>query len=524
MGDSRRSDGYAPTLQRSGDRARDDSPLYAAGTVLAERYRIETLLGEGGMGRVYAGVHIVLGRRVAIKVLLHRYADQPAMVERFRTEARSASRIAHPNIVPMFDFGETPLGEVFLVMDLLEGEPLSDVVKRGPLALDRLVPMLRQVALALRAAHEAGVVHRDLKPANVFLLKGAPGEPMRVQVLDFGMAKLVEAGGAANGLTAAGEILGTPEYMAPEQAVGGEIDRRTDVYAFGCMAFELWCGHPPFAGANYVTVLAKQLDEKAPRIGELRDAPAGLETLIARTLQKKREDRPKDMGEVLDALGRLAEEEGIAGTLAPETAAHPASHAPSSTALSRQSTRRRVWLRRRTRRALLALGLIAAGAAAGGLGWRAFGPARAASGPATLVLTTIPPGATLIVDGKPLEEPCPAVAQVQAGAHEIAAQLAHYHPAAIKRTVGAAVSEVVRMVLERDTYKMELSSDPPGAQVQLDGYLLGVTPMQVELDPLDPHTLRLERLGRRPWEVLVPQGERRTELRAVLKRRDENEK
>src|SRR4051794_11768369 len=162
MGDLERQskEGFAPTLQRSGEQ-RDETPPYAPGTLLAGRYRLEEPLGQGGMGRVYAAIHTSLGRRVAVKILLKKYADQPSMVERFRNEARSASSMAHPNVVPVFDYGQTDAGEAFLVMDLLEGEPLSELVQRGPLALDRLLAVLHQVALALRAAHAAGVVHRD---------------------------------------------------------------------------------------------------------------------------------------------------------------------------------------------------------------------------------------------------------------------------------------------------------------------------------------------------------------------------
>lgn len=523
MGDLDRhsGEGFAPTLQRSGERNKDDSPPYPPGTVLADRYRIETPLGQGGMGRVYAAVHTTLGRRVAVKILLRKYADQPAMMERFRNEARSASRMAHANVVPVFDYGQTDAGEAFLVMDLLEGEPLSELVRRGPLALDRLLAVLHQVALALRAAHAAGVVHRDLKPANVFLLKGAPGEPLRVQVLDFGMAKLVERGGGSDGLTAAGEILGTPEYMAPEQAVSGEIDRRTDIYAFGCLAFELWCGRPPFSGPNYVTVLAKQLDEKPPAIGELRDAPAALESLVSRALAKSRDERPRDMDEVLAALSKIADEEGLPSiSVASPGHVDARETLPTTTRASRLSSRGRIFFRRRTRRALLATALLLVGGAAGALGWRQLGPARPPSGPGTLVVTTDPPGAHVTVDGRALDQPTPAVAALPAGHHQITAELLHYKPARQEHDVKAASSEVVRLALQRDTYKMRVTSEPTGATVLVDGFTAGETPAMVEIDPLDSHTLRLDRLGRKPWEALLGEGERRPEIHAVLKKKE----
>ena len=176
--------------------------------------------------------------------------------------------------------------------------------------------ILCEVATALRAAHDSGVIHRDLKPANIFLIRMNADERERVRVLDFGMAKLVdiatEQNGHAGGLTQAGEILGTPEYMAPEQAVGGEIDRRIDVYALGCVAYEMWTGTPPFSGPNYVTILAKHMDEKAPRITDVRDAPRALDAFVGRALAKNPEDRPADMGAVISALQRIAEDEGVA--------------------------------------------------------------------------------------------------------------------------------------------------------------------------------------------------------------------
>lgn len=522
MGDLERhsKEGFAPTLQRSGE-TRDESAPYPPGTVLGGRYKLEAPLGQGGMGRVYAATHVSLGRRVAVKVLLRKYADHPSMVERFRNEARSASRIAHPNVVPVFDYGQTDANEVYLAMDLLEGEPLSDLVQRGPLAIDRLLAVLSQVALALRAAHAAGVVHRDLKPANVFLLKGAPSEPLRVQVLDFGMAKLVERASGSDGLTAAGEILGTPEYMAPEQAVSGEIDRRTDIYAFGCLAFELWCGRPPFSGPNYVTVLAKQLDEKAPSIGELRDAPAKLEKLIDRCLAKQRDARPRDMDEVLSALQQIADDEGLPAMMVASPGHVDAKDTvPATTRASRLSTRRRALLRRRTRRVLLATALILAGAAIGALGWRRFGPAQPASGPGTVVMTTTPQGAKVTVDGRALAEVTPVSAELPAGTHKIVVTLPHYRTLDLSHDVRAGTAEVLRLTLSKDTYKMRVTSEPSGATVILDGFAFGDTPTEIEVDPLDSHTLRLDRLGRKSWEVLIGEGERKPTVHAELKKKD----
>ena len=335
------------------------------------------------MGRVYEAEHIELGRRVAVKVMRRKYADQKAMVERFRVEARSASKIGHPNVVQVFDFGTTDAGEGFIVMELLAGRAACrEVIKQqGPMELGRTLAILGEVATALRAAHDSGVIHRDLKPANIFLIRVNADERERVRVLDFGMAKLIDlVRGRRGGLTAAGEILGTPEYMAPEQAVGGEIDRRIDVYALGCVAYEMWTGQPPFSGPNYVTVLAKHMDEKAPRISNLRDAPPALDQLVARALAKNPEDRPADMAAVHRRRSqRIAEDEGVQASVVPARALDLPSM-PSLGPMSRMSSTKRRFTRmnRRTRRNICMAGGAILLLGVGAMAEQRFGSAAAA--------------------------------------------------------------------------------------------------------------------------------------------------
>ncbi|HWE31598.1 MAG TPA: serine/threonine-protein kinase, partial [Polyangia bacterium] len=434
--------------------------------------------------------------------------------------------------VQVFDYGTTEAGEGFLVMELLAGAPLSDVVKKqGPLELARVISILAEVATALRAAHQSGIIHRDLKPANIFLTQPSSDERERVRVLDFGMAKLIDLGGSDpgdsgatmnRGLTAAGEILGTPEYMAPEQAIGGEVDARIDVYALGCVAFEMWTGSPPFTGSNYVTVLAKHMDERPPRLSDTRDAPPALDQLIARTLSKLPDDRPADMGAVLQALARVAEDEGVLHSASPSLPSLVSlpSAAPASTRMA--SGRRGVFgLKRRTRKRLVNGAIIVGCLVAGAILERRFGPAPPPVGPGTLVIATNPAGATLKVDGKELDERSPAVAHLAPGAHDIEAEMPHYLPAKRARlALKPAASDVVRLELQRDVYKVTVTSEPAGAQIYLDGYAAGTTPMALEVDPWDQHTLRLERLGRRAWEKLLPAGERPQELHAELKKRE----
>jgi hypothetical protein len=177
-------------------------------------------------------------------------------------------------------------------------------------------------------------------------------------------------------------------------------------------------------------------------------------------------------------------------------------------------------LKRRTRRALTAIALVCAGAAAGALGWRKLGPARPASGPGTLVMTTTPAGARVTVDGRALEETTPVAAELSPGAHKIEVRLAHYRPLEMGHQVKAGASEMLRLPLSKDTYKMRVTSDPSGATVTLDGFAFGDTPTEVEVDPLDAHTLRLDRLGRKAWEKLLIEGDRPAEVHAVLKKKD----
>ena len=338
------------------------------------------------------------------------------------------------------------------------------------------------------------------------------------------MAKLIDISADEHGgLTQAGEILGTPEYMAPEQAVGGDIDRRIDVYALGCVAYEMWTGTPPFSGPNYVTVLAKHMDEKAPRISNVRDAPPALDQLVARALSKNPEDRPADMGAVLSALQRIAEDEGITASVVPPRGLDLPSM-PSLGPMSRMSSTKRRFTRmnRRTRRNLVlgvsALALLAAGAFVE----RRFGPPPPPKGPATLVLATTPPGASLKIDGRELEEHSPAVARLESGKHDIEAVMPHL-PAVEDdgaRRQGRPAPTCCGMTLQRDTYKLAVNSEPEGAQVYLDGFAVGTTPLETDVDPWDTHTLRLERLGRRPWEKILAAGDRTKEVRAEMKKRE----
>ncbi|MBL8622627.1 MAG: serine/threonine protein kinase [Myxococcales bacterium] len=286
-------------------------------------YTIERELGRGGMGAVYAAVHTLLGRRAAVKVLLAELSRDQAQVQRFFNEARAATAIKHPSIVEIYDFGWAADGSAFIVMELMDGEPLAARLKRvGRLTVAQAATIARQVATALAAAHRAGIVHRDLKPDNVFLVPDeevAGGE--RVKLLDFGIAKLAAPGAASR--TTTGAIMGTPLYMSPEQCEGARaVDHRTDLYALGCVLFEMVAGRVPFISDGVGGLIGMHLHVPPPRLRELApDAPAELEAIVARLLAKAPDDRYQTADEVAAALARVA---GVAVT-APGAAASPAS-------------------------------------------------------------------------------------------------------------------------------------------------------------------------------------------------------
>ena len=290
------------------------------GALLAGRYHIKRLRGEGGMGRVYEAEHIEIGKRVAVKVLHPAYSRTPDLVERFRREARAASRIEHPNVVNVTDFGTTPEGSLFFVMEYIEGIELGLLIHReGPLAINHALRITEQMCAALQAAHDAGVIHRDLKPENILLVgpasartpsghgvqsppEGVAAAPDIVKVLDFGIAKSDEIDDSpriGKRLTRPGVAMGTPEYMAPEQAAGHPADPRSDIYAVGSILYEMLTGVPPYDGDNVMEILHKKANEPPRPIVELRpDVPALVVALVERTMARDPAERPQSMAEL----------------------------------------------------------------------------------------------------------------------------------------------------------------------------------------------------------------------------------
>ncbi|HEY8432683.1 MAG TPA: serine/threonine-protein kinase, partial [Sandaracinaceae bacterium] len=232
------------------------------GRTLAGTYRIDALLGAGGMGAVYAATHVRTGRPYAVKVLLPEVAARPGALARFRREAEAIGALGHANIVAIHDFAESD-GLAYLVMDRLEGEDLGARIERGPLPLGEAIAIAGQIAAGLAAAHARGIVHRDLKPANVFLAR-QPGAPERAVLLDFGLAKSVAPEGDLARLTASGVVLGTPQYMSPEQASGAPVDARTDLYSLATILYEMLAGAPPFSAPSVPVLFAKLVSDPPP--------------------------------------------------------------------------------------------------------------------------------------------------------------------------------------------------------------------------------------------------------------------
>ena len=269
---------------------------------LVGNYEVKALLGEGGMGKVYLAENPRIGRRVAIKVLGQQVAMDASFVDRFEAEARAITRIEHPSVIDIYDFGGLEDGRLYYVMELLKGRELREVLEaQGAMPAAEVLPYLVQICAALKAAHDQGVVHRDLKPENIFVLGQ---EPLQLKVLDFGIAKLLQAGEDSTA-TNTGVIMGTPRYISPEQAAGkpDKICTRTDLYSLGVILYQMLCGKVPFTASAPVLMLAMHLKEPPP---PLRDrcatVPPAVAAIVHRCLEKEPEDRPASAREVAEAF------------------------------------------------------------------------------------------------------------------------------------------------------------------------------------------------------------------------------
>ncbi len=263
------------------------------GQVIAERYHVVKKLGEGGMGQVYLAEHVKMGRRSAIKVMNPSMVHDPDAVSRFNREAANASRITHPNVCAIYDFGETPDGMIYLAMEFVEGEPLTDVLARdGALPPVRAAHVFFQVADALQAAHDLGIVHRDLKPDNIMITHRRDGSDV-VKVVDFGIAKAV-GGDESQKVTKTGLVVGTPEFMSPEQLSGDKLDGRSDLYSLALVLFKMLTGKLPFEATTVQEVMIKRLTDEPQKLAQARPDlafPTGLQETLDAALTRNPVER-----------------------------------------------------------------------------------------------------------------------------------------------------------------------------------------------------------------------------------------
>ena len=392
------------------------------GQIIGERYHVLRRLGEGGMGQVYLAEHVKMGRRSAVKVMHPGMVHDPDAISRFNREASNASRITHPHVAAIYDFGETADGIVYLAMELVDGEPLTAILERGgALPPARAALLVRQTADALGAAHELGIVHRDLKPDNIMVTRGRDGADC-VKVVDFGIAK---AGAGDNQkVTRTGLVVGTPEYMSPEQLAGDPLDGRSDVYALGLVAFNMLTGTLPFPSETAQEAMIMRLTDRPRTLAEMRAdvawpaaVQAAMDRALARDVRERYATAPEFARDLAAAVARmpgvaadeptvvidarLVPRTRVAGGAAARTSAMRTAEITQFTPVYTGTAPGARASRRRPALALLAAGLVAiagAGAMYAGRGPTAA-PAAATTGTARGGDTAVAPGTATAASG-----------------------------------------------------------------------------------------------------------------------------
>ena len=496
------------------------------GELVAGRYRVLSEIGAGSMGRIFLAEQVSVGRRVALKIINREMTAKFDMIARFTQEARLLASVRNEHIVDIYDIGETEDHDPFIAMEYVEGPSLAQLIRdQAPLEATRVVRLLLQVANALATVHAAGVVHRDLKPANIVILTRKDGFEI-AKILDFGLAKVVHDREAAGRLTRAGIIIGTPEYMSPEQVTASEVDHRADLYAFGCTAYEMLVGRPPFTGPEMST-LYKHMHEEPTGLRPAGSSagvniPDPLAKVVARCLAKDPGRRFQSARELHTALVVAAEEAGIARA----ALRIPRSSLEDPTEVGDDNRRAQKRIEYRLKVALaLVLGLIGGVFAARGLGGGSSSdaalpppppPPPVAAGRAALVVTTEPQGATVSVDGAE-GKPSPLVVKALApGKHRVQVQKRGWLPAEREAELAAGDAYTLEVVLERPRYTMKIATDPAGADVSVDGTERGRTPVTIEVTEAEFHEIVVRKEGFRAKTVFIAPEIAQPDLRVAL--------
>jgi hypothetical protein len=419
------------------------------GRVLSDRYRVMRPIGEGGIGRVYLAEHIATGREVALKVLLPEFAGNLPFADAFLEEAHTVSRLGHENIIDIYYGGRSPDGYAFLVMEHLTGRDLADTLNTsGPMAWERARPIFLQIASALAAVHEHGFVHGDIKPANLFLVSDGQRQDF-VKVLDFGVAKAVGVGAHAHDDRI--PILGTPQYIAPEQVIArSAVDARADQYSLGCVLYRTLTGTVPFSADSPLAIITKHAYEKPIPLRALRPdlaIPLSAEAIVLRAMEKDPDARFASMGALREAIAR-----------ARLSASGPRPIVSGQFRMTDPIVMRRRW-KRRARLAMVVAGAAIALAVAANV--------VSALRPGVLDLAVAPNDALVTIDGAPVDPPRVSVPR---GAHHVEVSRPGYvtqtHDVDIR--AGEEQSLALALSLSPET-RLEITSDPPRALIWLDG-------------------------------------------------------
>ena len=468
------------------------------GRVIDGRYRVEKMIGEGGMGVVYQIAHVILGKRMALKILRGDMARDPEVVQRFIQEAQSATQIGHQNIIDISDFGKLPDDNIYFVMEFLDGESLTSFIGRGgSVPAQKALHIIRQIASALDAAHERGIVHRDLKPDNIYLVKQGHDESF-VKVLDFGIAKV---GGASSKLTKTGMIFGTPHYMSPEQAAGQSVDRRTDIYALGVIMYEMFAGRVPFDGDTFMGILSKHMFQDPVPPSQVKGAALGaIEDIILRSLTKKAETRYQTMGELIADLDRVNAGGAISigrGGIAPPGNLADVLELPSRTEMRMGQAAppaRSKWPIVLGVAAFATVGILGVGGA-WWVGMRNPSPNPSVSiRPGTLDQV----GATSQAGMPPGSASAGATTPVTIGSGTIAPEVVVPPGGAGEVPTPAEVPSPVAA-----PSAVRIDSDPPGADVLIEGALIGQTPLDVPRPSAGERAIVIRQRGFVDARVLV---------------------